>query len=160
VDLAPDFKELLEEFERAKVEAVIVGGYAVAFHARPRATKDIDLVLQGSPANLARAAAALRRFGAPANVVSAVETMSSTEIVFLGQPPLRVDLLRSIDGVSADELFADAVQATLDGVAVKVVSLDHLIANKIASGRRQDLVDVEVLERAREARARGQGGAP
>ena len=64
MDLPLDFRELLEEFERDAVEAVIVGGYAVAFHGRPRATKDIDLVLEGSDANLARAAHALARFGA------------------------------------------------------------------------------------------------
>jgi hypothetical protein len=64
VDLPPDFRELLEEFEREAVELVLVGGYAVAFHARPRATKDIDLVLHGSPENLARAR--VRRRSEPA----------------------------------------------------------------------------------------------
>lgn len=67
MDLPPDFRDLLEEFGRAGVEFVVVGGWAVAFHGRPRATKDIDIVLRGTPDNLARAAEALRRFGAPAN---------------------------------------------------------------------------------------------
>jgi hypothetical protein len=78
VDLPVDFKELLEEFARSGVEAVLVGGYAVAFHGRPRATKDIDLLLLGSPANLSRASEALQRFGAPPNVVRAVAEMKET----------------------------------------------------------------------------------
>jgi predicted nucleotidyltransferase len=139
----------LEEFARAGVETVLVGGYAVAFHGRPRATKDIDLVLEGSEANLSRAATALARFGAPANVVGAVASMKETEVVFLGQPPLRIDLLRAIDGVSPDGLFARAVAAELDGVAVRVISLDDLITNKTAVGRPQDLIDVEFLVRVR-----------
>lgn len=150
-DLPPDFRELLEEFDRAKVEAVVVGGYAVAFHARPRATKDIDLVLEGTAANLGRAAEALTRFGAPANVVHAVRSMKPSEVVFLGQPPLRVDMLLAIDGVSNEGLFQRAVPAELDGVAVQVISLDDLITNKRAAGRPQDLIDATVLERIRDA---------
>jgi hypothetical protein len=69
VDLSPDLRDLLEELGRAAVESVLVGGYAVAYHGRPRATKDIDLVLRRSSENLARAATALRSFGAPAHVV-------------------------------------------------------------------------------------------
>lgn len=106
--LPPDFKDLLEEFARAEVEYVLVGGYAVAFHGRPRATKDIDLVL--------------------------------------GQPPLRFDLLRTIDGVDSAQLFGDAIRARIDGISVSVISLDALIANKRAAGRPQDLIDAEMLE--------------
>ncbi len=95
MDLPPDFRELLEELARDAVEFLLIGGYAVAFHGRPRATKDIDILLEGSPANLERAARALARFGAPAPVVSAIGVMRDSEVVFMGQPPLRVaqDLL-------------------------------------------------------------------
>jgi predicted nucleotidyltransferase len=148
-DLPPDFRELLEEFASSKVDAVVIGGFAVAFHGRPRATKDIDLLLDGSPSNLVAASRALARFGAPANVVQAVRAMQPTEVVFLGQPPLRIDLLRSIEGVSTAEVFARAVQADLDGLAVRVIALDDLIANKRAAGGPQDLEDVRFLERAR-----------
>ena len=151
MDLPPDFKELLEEFERASVEAILVGGYAVAFHGRPRATKDIDLVLEGSAENLARAATALTRFGAPAEVVVAVGALKRSEIAFMGQAPLRVDFMRSIDGVPESDLFARAVEAQLDGVRVRVISMDDLIANKRAAGRPQDLIDAEFLERVRGA---------
>ena len=143
----------MEEFERAGVEAVLVGGYAVAFHGRPRATKDIDFVLEGGE-NLARAADALGHFGAPPAIIEAIRTMKSNEVVFLGQPPLRIDFLRAVDGVETAELFAHAVDAVLDGVAVRVISLDDLIANKRAVGRTQDGIDADFLERVRAARAR------
>ena len=149
MDLPPDFKDLLAEFASADVACVIVGGYAVAFHGRPRATKDIDVLLEASPENLARAATAAARFGAPANVVSALRTMSATDVVFLGQPPLRIDFLSSIDGVPAADVFAAAADATIEDLTIRVISLDHLIANKRAVARRQDLIDVEFLERVR-----------
>jgi predicted nucleotidyltransferase len=157
VDLAPDFKELLAEFALDAVETVLVGGYAVAFHGRPRATKDIDLVLGGDDANLVRAARALARFGAPAVVVEGVRSLSPTDVVFMGQPPLRVDLLRTIDGVDSKGLFARAIPGEIDGVAVRVIALDDLIANKRAVGRAQDLVDVEFLERVRGREGRPPG---
>jgi hypothetical protein len=104
MDLPLDFKELLEEFGRDAVEFLLVGGYAVAFHGRPRATKDIDFVLEGSPANLDRAANALARFGAPTNVVSAVRAMSDSDIVFLKRAAARPqDLI--------DVAFLEKVQA-------------------------------------------------
>ncbi len=154
-DLPPDFRELLEEFETARVEAVIVGGFAVAFHGRPRATKDIDLLLDGSAGNLLAAAQALTRFGAPDNVVAAVASMAPSDVVFLGQPPLRIDLLRTIDGVTSERVFSHAVRTQLDGVSVRVIALDDLIANKRAAARPQDLEDVRFLERVRDHESTG-----
>jgi predicted nucleotidyltransferase len=149
MDLPPDFRDLLEVFAREAVEAVLVGGYAVSFHARPRATKDIDLVLRGDPSNLERAARALALYGAPAGVVEAVRTLGEGEIAYMGQPPLRIDLLRTIDGVEPDTLFANAVRLEIDGVPLRVIALDDLIANKSAAGRPQDRLDLDILTRAR-----------
>ena len=153
VDLPLDFSDLLAELARDAVEFLLIGGYAVAFHGRPRATKDIDVLFEGSEANLERAARALGRFGAPQNVVSAIRAMQESEIVFLGQPPLRIDFLRSIDGVESADLFAQAVDADVGGVAIKVISLEHLILNKRAAARPQDLIDAEFLERVRAKRS-------
>jgi len=108
VDLPPDFRELLAEFARDEVDVVVVGGYAVAFHGRPRATKDLDLVVEGSAENVARATRVLARFGAPPVVVDGVAKQTDTEVVYMGQPPLRVDFLRTIDGVDAKGLFERA----------------------------------------------------
>ena len=154
MDLLPDFRELLVEFDRSGVEAVIVGGYAVAFHGRPRSTKDLDLVVGGEQANLERVARALANFGAPASVVEAARTMSETDVVWLGQPPSRIDILRAIDGVSTADVLANAVQTVIDDVPIRVIALDDLIANKRAAGRAQDRLDVGQLERVRDARQR------
>jgi predicted nucleotidyltransferase len=147
--LPQDFRDLLEEFARGGVEHVVIGGYAYGFHVEPRATKDLDILLQGGDENLARAAAALARYGAPASVVAAVAKLAPDEVAYIGQPPLRVDFLRTIDGVSTSEALARAVDTTWDGVAVRVIALDDLIVNKRAAGRPQDLVDAVKLERVR-----------
>lgn len=152
MDLSPDFKDLLEELGRAGVEYVVVGGYAVAFHGRPRATKDIDLMLAGTDENLSRAAAALASFGAPASIADAVRSMKESDVVYLGRPPMRVDFLRQIDGVATERVFARAQEAVLDGITVRVIALDDLIENKRAVARPQDLEDCRFLERVRARR--------
>ncbi|HEX4476457.1 MAG TPA: nucleotidyltransferase [Polyangiaceae bacterium] len=151
--LPSDFKDLLEEFAREKVECVVIGGYAFAFHVEPRATKDLDVLLEGSPENRERAATALARYGAPQNVVEATRGLAEDEVAYLGRPPLRIDLLRTIDGVNAADVIRNAVAADWDGTRVRVIALDDLIVNKRAAGRPQDIADVAKLERVR-ARAR------
>jgi predicted nucleotidyltransferase len=150
--LPPDFRDLLEEFAREGVEHVVIGGYAYGFHAQPRATKDLDILLEGSDANLAKAARALTRYGAPANVVAAVERLGPDEVAYVGQPPLRIDFLRTIEGVATAEVMSHAVPATWDGQTLREISLDDLIANKSAAGRPQDLVDVGKLVKVRAKR--------
>lgn len=147
--LPPDFKELLEEFVREKVEHVVVGGYAFAFHVEPRATKDLDILIDGSAENLERASDALASYGAPAAVVAAVRKLGESEIAYLGQPPLRIDILRRIDGVATSDVMTRAVRARWEGTPVRIICLDDLIENKRASGRAQDLADLEKLEKAR-----------
>lgn len=147
--LPPDFRDLLVEFARERVEHAILGGYAFAFHAEPRATKDLDLLIEGSVENRARAATALERFGAPASVITAVRHLGDDEVAYFGAPPLRIDILRTIDGVDTDEVLKNAVTAHWDGVEVRVISIDDLITNKRAAGRPQDLVDVARLLQSR-----------
>jgi predicted nucleotidyltransferase len=149
MDLHPDFKDLLADLVREKVEFAIIGGYAVGMHAKPRATKDLDVLVSGNEANLERAARALEHFGAPANVVQATRTMAKDEVVYLGREPVRIDIMRSADGIDTDAVIARAVKTRIDGVDVPVIALADLIANKKASGRPQDLADVAVLERVR-----------
>lgn len=147
MDLHPDFRDLLAEFARCEVRFVLLGGYAVGVHATPRATKDLDLLVSGEPENLARVAEALAAFGAPASVVAAASNMASTDIVYLGVPPVRVDILRQADGIDTEETLANAITVRLGQLAVPVISLRHLIQNKRAAGRPQDLADAALLER-------------
>jgi hypothetical protein len=147
VDLHPDFRDLLAEFVRGEVSFAVLGGYAVGHHARPRATKELDLLVSGEGDNLARVAEALGRFRAPANVVAAARTMTDDEILYLGVPPVRVDILRRADGISTEAALGRAQPVKVDGLDVPVVALEDLLANKRAAGRKQDLADVELLER-------------
>jgi Nucleotidyl transferase AbiEii toxin, Type IV TA system len=150
MDLHPDFRDLLAEFAREKVSYAVVGGYAVGHHAKPRATKDIDLLVSPSGDNLERVGRALVRFGAAPNVVAAARKLAPTEIVYLGIPPVRVDILRSADGIDdVDATLARAVPATLGDLTVPILALDDLIANKRAAGRAQDLADLALLEKVR-----------
>ena len=145
MDLHPDFKDLLAEFDRSKVEYIVIGGHAVAVHGRPRATKDLDLLVSRRDGNLIRVSEALERFGAPANVVRAARALAETEVLFFGEPPVRVDVLASVDGIDTDEAIRRAIHVELSGRAIPVVGLEDLIANKRASGRPQDLADVHAL---------------
>jgi predicted nucleotidyltransferase len=153
MDLHPDFKDLLAEFARFGVEYALLGGYAVGYHAKPRATKDLDLLVSGLADNLGRVAAALASFGAPAQVVESVRTLAENEIAHFGVPPVRVDLLRCADGIDAETAIARAGRVVIDGLEIRVLALDDLIANKRAAGRPQDLADAALLERVR-ARSR------
>jgi hypothetical protein len=158
MDLHPDFKDLLAEFAQEKVSYAVVGGYAVGHHAKPRATKDLDLLVSPSGDNLERVGRALERFGASPSVVAAVRKLAPTEIVYLGIPPVRVDILRSADGIDdVDATLVRAVHASFGDLTVPILALDDLVTNKRAAGRPQDLADVALLEKVR---GRKPAGAP
>jgi hypothetical protein len=150
MDLHPDFRDLLVEFARENVSYAVIGGYAVGHHGKPRATKDLDLLVSPSGNNLERVARALERFGAAPNVVAAVKKLGEAEVVYLGVPPVRIDILRSADGIDdVEAAVARAVRAALGDLTIPILALDDLVANKRAAGRPQDLADVAVLERVR-----------
>ena len=148
MDRHPDFNDLLVEFVRCGVEFVLLGGYAVGIHVKPRATKDLDLLVSGEGDNLSRVAAALTAFGAPPAVIEAARNMKPAEIVYLGVPPVRIDILRQADGIDTEETIARAESVTVGDLTIPVISLSDLLANKRASGRPQDLADVVLLEEA------------
>lgn len=152
MDLFQDFEDLLAAFAAAKVEYVLIGGYAVIFHGRPRATKDLDLLVRVTDDNRLRLVEALRGFGVPANVLSAAASMQASEVVYFGVSPLRVDLLGSAEGVDFDTVASNAVETVVGGSPVKVIGIDDLIRNKIATGRPRDLEDAAELERIRAKR--------
>lgn len=104
MDLFDDFKDLLAAFEASRVEFVLLGGYAVAFHGRPRSTKDIDLLVGTSGENRMRLAEALERFGAPTVVVDGARKLSEGEVLYFGVSPLRVDILASASGIDFESV--------------------------------------------------------
>lgn len=150
MDLHPDFRDLLAEFAHSNVSYALVGGYAVGYYAEPRATKDMDVLVSRSGDNLKRLAAALQRFGAPAKVARAALTLGPSEILYMGVPPVRVDILASADGIDTDGTIARAHCVQLEDLPVFIVGLADLMANKAASGRPQDLADVAALQKCQD----------
>jgi predicted nucleotidyltransferase len=155
MNLPPDLREMLAAFADAGVRYLVIGGHAVSLHARPRTTKDIDFWLDPERANIARACAALRAFGIPAELVAELEAAAPDEIVWLGRPPMRVDFLQAVPALTFEEAWAGRVTVFLGGVLVTVLGLEDLIRNKRAVGRPQDKRDVRALERARDGAAAG-----
>lgn len=144
--MSPDFKELLAEFNAHQVEYLVVGAHALAAHGHVRATKDLDIWVRPTSGNAGRVLGALAAFGTPLHDLSA-EDLSQPGLVFqIGVPPVRVDVITAIDGIDFDSAWADRVETELGGVRAPVLSREHLIVNKRASGRHQDLADLERLE--------------
>lgn len=146
MEIYPDFRDLIGAFAAAEVRYLLVGGYAVAFHAQPRFTKDIDLWVDASEENLTRVQRALESFGAPEGFVEELRRGAPLDVVWMGRPPTRIDLMKAIPGVVFADAFERRAVAKWTGVDVSVIGLADLIAAKRASGREQDLIDVRALE--------------
>jgi hypothetical protein len=141
-----DFEELLRLFEENRVEYLIVGGYAVAFHGYPRFTKDIDLFCHNIPANIDRIRKALVSFGFTEEDLPTSLFAEKGNIIQFGISPLRVDIINEIDGVDFEEASKNAVRAHYGSVVVNFIGKKDLIINKKASGRSQDKIDADLLE--------------
>lgn len=141
-----DFEELFACLNARNVRAVIVGGYAFAFHAKPRFTKDIAVFVDPTPENAERLIRALEDFGFGSVGLTAADFASPGSIVQLGAPPNRVDLLTTIDGVSFGEAWAGRVSGQYGAQPARYLGLEELRRNKRASGRTQDLADLEALD--------------
>ena len=148
--LSSNSRELIALLNSRGAEYLIVGAHSLAFHARPRFTGDLDILVRPTPDNAAKVVAVLDEFGFAGLGVSASDFTTPEQIIQLGRAPNRIDLLTSISGVSTDEAFATKVAGELDNVPVSFLSKTLLIANKRAVGRPQDLADLSELERSTE----------
>lgn len=142
--LNPDFREVLSEFAAERVEFVVVGAFALAAHGLPRAT-DIDLWVRPDQENAQRVWRALARFGAPVTEITPDDFAVPEMVVQIGVPPSRIDVLTSIDGVGFAEAWEERASIFVDGVEIPVIGREHLIRNKTAAGRPQDLADLARL---------------
>ena len=140
-----DFEELFGFFNARKVRALVVGAYAVAFHAKPRFTKDIDILLEPTSENAQRLLSALEDFGFGALGLTVEDYSQPGRIVQLGYPPNRIDLLTSIQGVSFDEAWDGRVEARYGNEPVFYLGKTELIRNKQTAGRPQDQLDLRWL---------------
>lgn len=147
-----DFKDLLSSLNENRVKYLIVGGYAVGFHAQPRVTKDLDLLVKPDATNAAALHRALVSFGAPVEGFTPAELVERSKFFRFGRPPIAVDILPEIDGVEFSAAWKRRVTMKIDGhLNAHVISNEDLIAAKLAAGRRQDLADVEAVRKAAKA---------
>ena len=144
--LNSDFKEFAELLNANAVEYLVVGGYALAAHGHPRYTGDIDFWVSPAPANIERLLAVLQAFGFGSLGLAASDFDADT-VIQLGQPPRRIDLLTSIDGVDFANCWARRETVALGGLVLQLIGLDDFKANKRAAGRLKDLADLEALGR-------------
>lgn len=146
-ELLEDSADLLRALDEAEADYIIVGAHALAAHGIPRATGDFDVLVRPSRGNARRVVEALRRFGAPleAHGVSVEDFARPGTVYQLGLPPRRIDLLTSITGVDFDEAWDTRVVANVAGRPLTVLGREALLANKRATGRDKDLVDVKSL---------------
>ena len=143
----PDYKELLQLLNEFEVRYLIVGGYAVMKYTEPHYTKDLDVWIENSPDNSLRVFEALGRFGAPLESDEITPaTFTGRDLTYqIGVAPVRVDILTQITGIDFCAAWQDRVEGTMFGVPVNFISLDHLIANKQASGRSSDLEQLKQI---------------
>lgn len=154
-----EWLEFLRLLTRHRVRFLLIGGHAIAVHAQPRFTEDLDVFVATSRANARRLHAALVDFGFGSVAPSAAALATADKVFMLGRKPFRIDVLTGIDGVTFQEAWAGRLPLDIDGMRVFVIGRDALIANKRAAGRPKDLVDIlslggEVFRAAPRTRAR------
>jgi hypothetical protein len=142
-----------------RVKYLIVGAYAVAIHAQPRATKDLDILVKADTENAKAVFAALAEFGAPLQGLTSADFEEPGPFFRIGREPVGVDILTAIPGVEFDAAWARRVEAVFDegtGLRATCISREDLLTAKRAAGRRQDLADVEAIEKAAKSRLKPQ----
>jgi hypothetical protein len=145
MNLEEDLREFVELLNALKVRYIVVGAFAVAYHGYPRYTGDIDLFIDRSLENAKQIVKAIEQFGFGDLGLSVEDFLLEDQVIQLGVAPNRIDLLTFLSGVSFQEAWATREQGEIDGLSVPIVSKEMLKRNKAASGRSQDLADLEHL---------------
>ena len=144
-----DYIDMLKCLNKAGVDYILVGGWAVNMYGYIRATVDLDIWILADADNAKKVYSAVAEFGAPVSEMKPEEFAEYGMIFQIGVAPCRVDIISKISGVSYADAVTRSVPKSIDGIPVRIISLEDLIANKKASGRAKDLADVEVLEGCR-----------
>jgi len=145
MEIQTDYKELLELFNAHKVDYLIIGAYALAFYGAPRYTGDLDILVRPDQENAEKILQALEEFGFGSLNLNADDFAAPDKVVQLGMPPVRIDIITSITGVSWEEAKASRIAAPLGNVPIFYIGKETLIRNKHALGRKKDLADIEAL---------------
>jgi predicted nucleotidyltransferase len=141
-----DFKEFIQSLNDNSVRYLVIGGYAVAFHGHPRYTKDLDVWVAMDAENAANIIKALAQFGFASLELKESDFTAPDQIIQLGYPPSRIDIITTAPGVDFETCYAGRIQEEIDGIQVNFIDLENLKRNKKAVGRHQDLADLENLE--------------
>jgi hypothetical protein len=144
VNIHPDFNEFVELLNKNKVEYVIVGSFALAFHGYPRATGDIDFWIRPTPVNVKALFRALGEFGFEELDISEDDLISG-KIIQLGYPPVRIDLITVLDGLKEQDIWKTRAKGKFGNHAVFYLEREAFVKNKRALGRHKDLADLELL---------------
>lgn len=144
--LNKDYKEFLELLNEEQVEYLVVGGYALGLHGFPRYTGDIDVWVRVSEANAEKIVTAIKKFGFSSLELKKENFLEKDIIIQLGYPPVRIDIITSIDGVEFDEAYINKQIVDTDGFNISFIGIRELKKNKKCSGRPQDIADLEKLE--------------
>ena len=150
--LNPDFKEFIKLLEEHEVKYLTVGGYALAYHGYPRFTQDIDFWIWTDKANASKIVHVLEDFGFKSLRISDKDFTSKDNIIQLGYPPNRIDLITQIDGVDFEIAYQNKDVFQEEEIRINFIGIDELMINKRASGRLQDLADLEILEKIKNRR--------
>lgn len=145
METSRDFEEFFACLNKNKVSYLVVGGYAYAVHAEPRFTKDLDIFYEVTPENAQYLLKAIRDFGFESLSITADDLTTSGRVIQLGYPPLRIDLINEIDGVTYKEAYKNHIEAQYGEEIIRVIGKKALIKNKKQSGREQDLLDAKNL---------------
>jgi hypothetical protein len=145
MEVQPDFRDLLALLNKHRVEYMIVGGYALAFHGAPRYTGDMDILVRPDVANAQHILGALDEFGFGSVGLGAADFENPDKIVQLGVPPVRIDIITSLTGVSWEDAFVGRIEAHYGDIPVYYIGREQFVANKRAIGRKKDLADIEAL---------------
>ncbi len=140
-----DFKEFVELLHSNDVKYLVVGGYAVAIYGHPRFTGDIDIWIEPSVENSLKMINVFEEFGLSSFGLSSSDFIKPNFVIQIGQPPFRIDILTSVDGLKFEEAFINKNLRSIDGLEINFISLNDLKINKRITGRYKDLDDLENL---------------
>ena len=140
-----DFEELLQLFNKHRVHYCLVGAYAVAFHVRPRYTKDMDILVRPTLENGRKIVRALREFGFGELRLTPEDFVQPGRFVQLGYEPVRIDLITSIQGFTFEQIWKHRARGYYGSVRTCFIGREELLRNKELSARLQDKADVELL---------------
>jgi predicted nucleotidyltransferase len=145
--LDKDFEEFVELLNKYSVDYMIVGGYALAFHGKPRHTGDLDIWINISEDNAQKMVLVINEFGMASLGMEKNDFLQKGGITQIGYPPLRIDILNEIDGITFSEALPNKLIIDIEGLPINYIGLDDLIKNKQVSGRHRDLSDINELNK-------------